>query len=231
LPSRRLLFLVGGRSLAELSCIGSRRRRSAPPQAARSGTPYGRAAWAPVPSVVPMDIAVRRPQRRRHAQRFHTDRAYDRRLVHPVPSYGRLCRSDGSPVRAARVLLTTCLRRGPRTQGWRGSAHGWTWSRGWGGSLVIPSVDVPGQAEQTRPYQRRSFVRQGAPPSPVGLGPLPAGWDDDGGDDQAGRLRVALCQFTFCDSHVCESFFKIECWRENARASHGYEPGKHTEKY
>jgi hypothetical protein len=32
----------------------SRRRRSAPPRAARSGTPYGRAAWAPVPPVVPI---------------------------------------------------------------------------------------------------------------------------------------------------------------------------------
>jgi hypothetical protein len=32
----------------------SRRRRSAPTQAARSGTPYGRAAWAPVPPAVPI---------------------------------------------------------------------------------------------------------------------------------------------------------------------------------
>jgi hypothetical protein len=47
---------------AEFSCIGSRRRRSAPPQAARSGTPYGHAAWAPVPSAVPIGRpTVRRP--------------------------------------------------------------------------------------------------------------------------------------------------------------------------
>lgn len=37
-------------TLPNLAVMNQERRRFAPPQAARSGTPYGRAAWAPVPS-------------------------------------------------------------------------------------------------------------------------------------------------------------------------------------
>jgi hypothetical protein len=38
-----------------------------------------------------------------------------------------------------------------------------------------PLTIGPGQAEQTEPHASRSFVQLGAPPGPMGLGPLPGG--------------------------------------------------------
>jgi hypothetical protein len=54
---------------------------------------------------------------------------------------------------------------------------------GAGGSRIIPLADAPGEAKQTRPYGCRSFFQWGAPPPPIGPGPLPRGWDDGQGDD------------------------------------------------
>jgi hypothetical protein len=48
--------------LSNRAVVRSRRRRCASPRAARSGTPYGRAAWVPVPSAVPIGrLAERQP--------------------------------------------------------------------------------------------------------------------------------------------------------------------------
>jgi hypothetical protein len=54
-----------------------------------------------------------------------------------------------------------------------------------------PGTIGPGQAEQTKPHASRSFVQLGAPPGPVGLGPLPGGWAD--GDGMTSQARSARC--------------------------------------
>ena len=66
---------------------------------------------------------------------------------------------------------------------------GWlTWNPG------HPDTIGPGQAEQTKPYRRRSFVRLGAPLSPLGFGPLPGGWADGEEMTSQGVLRVRTVQ-------------------------------------
>jgi hypothetical protein len=115
-------------SSAEFRCTRSRRRRSAPPQAARSGTPYGRAAWAPVPSAVP----VGRPRVRsplslmlsssaatpRAAVAGPGRRAQGRRLTPSGRPTGGLRPSDGSPAHQITEALTTASGGGSLTRGW-----------------------------------------------------------------------------------------------------------------
>src|SRR4051794_25194170 len=64
---------------------------------------------------------------------------------------------------------------------------------GWGGSRVIPSASVPGQAQQTMPHGSRSFVRGALHLDPWGMARSPPGWDEGRGDDPAGGAvaRVA----------------------------------------
>ena len=70
---------------------------------------------------------------------------------------------------------------GLRLRGW--PALGADRSGGCGWKSDHPLGRCPSAAKQTRPYGRRSFFQRGAPPPPIGPGPLPRGWDDGQGDD------------------------------------------------
>jgi hypothetical protein len=179
---------------AEFRCSGIKRRRPSRRRPARSGTPYGRAAWAPVPTAAPVGRpAVLRPPPLTLYSAVATPVPPQRQGAEPPAD--SLWSPFGSP---------TAIDRQPRSRHHKGlllhASGGGTLTRG-----SLRPVRIGGSGHRLRwkpgdPLRRRprtsradqalpaKVVRPwGAPPSPVGPGPLPAGWDDDGGDHQAGR--------------------------------------------